>query len=341
VGLTVHTKVESLPAAQEQALRALAATIHGAMEYIAQEQQIPEVEVTVVVAGDFASEVGAILRQKVGDSTAFTTERIGGVVVGKCIALNDDFSKQMVVLDGTGWIYSDPAAQAQFLASLAHELAHVTIDRARHASGALDGVPATPYNGVDTAREIARTAAAEFRADLIANAILGVLASIGDGVTRPLTIYDLCGDGHRDELRRTLDAMVHPGWPDMVQCYREHRMTLPELWQEIASSTEGVFHLLAHGAAHAQAGSASSPLETLLEHRGVELYLGPAWQVLEDTITSDAWILPPLSATRAYEQHIAEKGGRAILDMWGRLGLTVEVDPRERRFALWVDEPQR
>jgi hypothetical protein len=63
--------------------------------------------------------------------------------------------------------------------------------------------------------------------------------------------------------------------------------------------------------------------------------------VLEDAITTDAGILPPLSATRAYEQHIAEKGGRAILDMWGCLGLTVEVDPRDGRFALWVDEPQR
>ena len=48
-----------------------------------------------------------------------------------------------------------------------------------------------------------------------------------------------------------------------------------------------------------------------------------------------------LSATRAYEQHIAEEGGRAILDMWARLGLTVEVDPWDGRFALWVDEPRR
>jgi hypothetical protein len=341
MGLTVHTKVEGLPAAQEQTLRSATATIHGAMEHIAQEQQIPDIEVTVVVTGDFASEVGAILRQQDGGNTEFTTERIGGVVVGKCIALNDDFSKQMVVLDCAGWIDADPAAQAQFLVSLAHELAHVVIDRARHASGALDGVPATPYNAVDTARKIARTAAAEFRADLVANAILGVLASIGDGITRPLTIYDLCGDSHRDELRRTLDAVVHPGWPDTVQRYRERRMTLPELWQEISSSTGGVLNLLAHGEAHALAGSASSPLEALRTHRGVELFLGPAWQVLEDAITTDAGILPPLSATRPYEQHIAEKGGQAVLDMWGRLGLTVEVDPRGGSFALWVDEPQR
>jgi hypothetical protein len=344
MGLTVHTKVEGLPAAQEQALRSLAATIHAALEHLAQEQQIPDVEVTVVVAGDFASEVGTILRQQGDGSDAqFSTERIGGVVVGKCIALNDDFSKQVVVIDGMGWINPDPAAQAQSIASLVHELAHVVIDRARHASGALDGVPATPYNGVDMAREIARTAATEFRADLIANAVLRVLASTsdGDGVTRPLTIYDLCGDSHCDELRRTLDAVVHPGWPDTVQRYREHHMTLPQLWEDIASSTGGVFNLLAHGEAHADAGSASSPLETLRAHRGVELYLGPAWQALEDTITAEAGILPALSATRAYEQHIAEESGRAILDMWARLGLTVEVDLRDGRFALWVGEPQR
>jgi hypothetical protein len=165
--------------------------------------------------------------------------------------------------------------------------------------------------------------------------------SDGDGATRPLTIYDLCGDGHCDELRRTLDAVVHPGWPETVQRYREHRTTLPELWQQIASSTGGVFNLLAHGEAHAHAGSASSPLETLRAHRGVELYLGPAWQALEDAITSQEAVLPALSATRDYEQHIVEKGGRAILEMWARLGLTLEVDPRDSRFALWVGEPQR
>jgi hypothetical protein len=337
MGLTVHTKVEGLPAAQEQALRSLATTIHAALEHLAQEQQIPDVEVTVVVAGDFAGEVGALLLQRGdGNSEQFRTERIGGVVVGKCIALNDDFSKQVVVLDGAGWSNPDPAAQAQSIASLAHELAHVVIDRARHASGARDGVPATPYNGVDMACEIARTAAAEFRADLVANAVLRVLASTSDsgGVTRPLTIYDLCGDGHCDELRRALDAVVHPGWPDTVQRYREHRLTLPQLWEEIASSTGGVFNLLAHGEAHAHAGNASSSLETLRAHRGVELYLGPAWQALEDAITSEAGILPALSATRGYEQYIAEKGGRAILDMWTRLGLTVEVDRRDGRFAL-------
>jgi hypothetical protein len=144
LGLTVHTKMEGLPAAQEHALRSLAATIHTALEQLALEQQIPTVEVTVVVARELTSEVRAILRQLDGDSAQFATERISGVVVGKCIALNDDFSKQVVVLDGTAWIDANPAAQAQFIASLAHELAHVVIDRARHASGALDGVPATP-----------------------------------------------------------------------------------------------------------------------------------------------------------------------------------------------------
>ena len=43
----------------------------------------------------------------------------------------------------------------------------------------------------------------------------------------------------------------------------------------------------------------------------MELYLGPAWQVLEDAITTDAGISlhsrPP-----AYEQHIAEEGGLAL-----------------------------
>jgi hypothetical protein len=48
-----------------------------------------------------------------------------------------------------------------------------------------------------------------------------------------------------------------------------------------------------------------------------------------------------LAVTRSYEQHIAAKGGQAILNMWARLCRTVEVDPRDSRFALWVGEPQR
>jgi hypothetical protein len=44
---------------------------------------------------------------------------------------------------------------------------------------------------------------------------------------------------------------------------------------------------------------------------------------VEDAITTQEGVLPALSVTRACEQHIAEEGGRAILDMWARLGLAV------------------
>ncbi len=343
MGLRLEVKLEGVSDEQLATLQALTTNIHGILEHLALDRGIPGFDVTVVMASDFAGEVSAVLRSVEGDNgEVFTTERIGGAVTGKCIPLADDYSDQVIVLDGTVCQVGDPDGQAWVISQLAHELTHVVIGRARHASGALQDVPRWSLNVVDRARNIARIVTEEYRVDLISSKILERFGTVTDqqGTTRPLTAYDLVGDGHRDELERTLDATVHPGWPDTVQRYRERQLSLEELWRQMSLSTEGVLTLIAHTEAHAAIGGVRSPLDECGQHRGVQLYLAPAWQALLDVLSAEP-LLPAMDATRSDQQRITDVGGQAILEMWRRLGLEVEVDPHDGRFALWVSEPQR
>jgi hypothetical protein len=79
----------------------LATNIHGILEDLAVNLGISRFDVTVVMSSDFAVEIGAVLCSMEGDNDeVFTTERIGGAAMGKCIPQADDRSDQVVDLDG-------------------------------------------------------------------------------------------------------------------------------------------------------------------------------------------------------------------------------------------------
>jgi len=70
------------------------------------------------MASNFAGKVSLVLRSVEGDhGEVFTTERIGGAVMGRCIPLADDPSDQVVVLDRTACPLGDSAGQAWALAA--------------------------------------------------------------------------------------------------------------------------------------------------------------------------------------------------------------------------------
>jgi hypothetical protein len=343
MGLCLELNLAGVPDEQLATLQVLTTNIHGILQHLARDLGIPSFDVTVKMVSHFAGEVSAVLRSVEGDNgEVFTTERLGGAVTGKCIPLADDYSNQVIILDGTVCQADDPNEQAWVISQLAHELTHVVLGRARHASGALEDVPRWSLNVLDRASNIARIVTEEYRVDLISSKLLERFGTVTNqqGTTRPLTAYDLVGDGHRDELERTLDATVHPGWPDTVQRYREHQLSLEELWRQMSSSTEGVFTLVAHTEAHATIGGVHSPLDELGQHRGVQLYFAPVWQALLEVLSAEP-LLPAMDATRTDQRRITDAGGQAILEMWRRLGLQAEVDPHSSRFALWVSEPQR
>jgi hypothetical protein len=328
MGLCLEVKLEGVPDEQLATLQVLTTNIHGILEDLAVNLGIPSFDVTVVMASDFAGEVSAVLRSVEGDNgEVFTTERIGGAVTGKCIPLADDYSDQVIVLDGTVCQVGDPDGQAWVISQLAHELTHVVIGRARHASGALQDVPRWSLNVVDRARNIARIVTEEYRVDLISSKILERFGTVTDqqGTTHPLTAYDLVGDTHRDELERTLDATVHPGWPDTVQRYRERQLSLEELWRQMSLSTEGVLTLVAHTEAHAAIGGVHSPLDELGQHSSTWRRCGRrCWTCSAPSRSCPPWT-PPAPTSSASPTSAAKRSwrcGAALASRWRSTGTT-------------------
>jgi len=305
-------------------------------------------QVAVMSTTEFDVEVGRLQREIASERGSaglpvFTPERLGGIVAGKTLARALDYQDVTIVLNGNLIDWSNPQGQVSGLAILAHELGHVAIGRARYASGVLEGEPPPPsVTGTEAARSLARITCDEFRADLIATSALGTAASVplDDGSTRPATIYDLVGSRHSDCLRDVLAEEVYPGWPDTVDAYRTYQIDLEELIRRITLSTESVLSIVAHAEAHAFAGRVDRPLQANSELRGAELYVAPAWDRLLAILARRPPVPTTLSEVRALEDHIASEGTAAILQMWKRLGLTVE-EHGNRRWAMRVSEPMR
>lgn len=308
---------------------------------VADQIGYPAFDVTVVLSGDFVAAVDqSSAHLRAPGEPRFTADRLGGTVAAKCIAQNDDCSRFDIVVSPEIWTDNGSEISPQSILVLAHEMAHAIFECSKRAVGALDGVHLPSITGTEYARAISRIAADEFRADLLANAVLGALGSVDDqGSVRPVTADDIFGQGHDATLRSRLDDTVHPGWPDTVHRYRTRQIVLQQLISSIVESTEQVFTLVAHAESTAVCGGRPSPLaETFVGHPGVRLYLLDAWRELRDAVGLNP--LPPWTVLRAYEDEIASRGATAILRMWKILGMTVE-EHGNREWSLWVTDPQR
>jgi hypothetical protein len=322
--------------------------IGTALETIATDLGIDCGDVHIVSTVDFDGTVDRILRKVAaerGDDepVPFTTERVGGLVAGKTLAHARDYRDATLVLNGNAIDWTSPDSRIFGLTLAAHELGHVVIGRARYASGVFEGEATPPSRtGTEYARSIARTVIDEFRADWLANGVVGGLVQLPApaGGLRPMTIYDICGPQYVERLGEVLVETVHPGWPDTVMSYQMREIDLDDLQRRMIPSTEGVMSLVSHAEAHAYAGGVEDPLVTFANLRGTELYVRPAWRALAETFEHVQTVPPSLAEVRALEERIAGEGTGAILAMWKTLGLTVE-ERANREWALWVSNPER
>jgi hypothetical protein len=301
----------------------------------------------VVLASDLTSEVNQLsqeIAQAEGSPTLppFTVERIGGTVLGKTLPHRMDYRDATIVVDAGLIDWSDQVGFAAGIHLLSHELAHVSIGRARWGCGALEGVAFPSHTGTEFARNIARISAEEYRATVLADIVLGTVVTVGldSGQTEPMTVYHIVGEGYQERLTSVLREVVHPGWPDTVTDYRYGVITLDELGKHLIESTDQVFTLLAHAESSAEAGKKPRPLEVLAHHRGVELYLSPAWNRLIEPARRSPPVPKNLDQVRELEDQIVSEGEAAILAMWSTLGTTVE-ELENGAWAMWVDDPIR
>lgn len=324
----------------------LTTAVAAALAGVAQRSEVPPTEVTVVFADDFLATADELLATDAARAgrphQTFTTDRVGGTVAAKNIPMSADGAHIAVVVNADQHHFVAPELEAHSIFLVAHELTHPLLTRLRAASKAMEtlGPPAT--DAAATARGIVRGAVDEYRADRIADVVLGALASITiDGETRPMRMTDLFGGvGHRDYLPDILEGHVHPGWPDLVQDYREHRIPLEELYRSIIVSTDQTLTALGHAEAEAAVAQEPTALgQNCAEHPAAVLYLGPAWSQIMNTVDAQP-LLPALDTFAALEHDLLDVGEQAVLDMWQKLGLTATPLPSGADY-LHVGAPLR
>lgn len=314
---------------------------HQALSAMAANGNVPSVKITAVLATDF---VGAVNRALAANAqNEYTVERLGGTAVAKNIPIMDDHSEVHIIFDSATWIAGasgESGLLGLFLA--AHEFTHAFIGRLRAASGALKGVTFPSRTPVEAARSIARISTEEFVADIVAGRILATAASVTvDGESRPVRPADLTvlAAGYSSQLGMVLDQAVYPGWPDLVQSYREYQVDLNTMWSGIVQGTDQSITLIAHAEAEAVLNDGPQPLEDIFaEHKGAALYLAPAWNAIRQQVGDS--LFPSPEAFRAIEKRITDAGEAALLEMWKSLGLTFEINV-DRSYAIHVSEPLR
>jgi hypothetical protein len=323
----------------KQRFRATAHLVYDTMVALAEAARVPFPAMHVVGAYDFGRAVQDVFDEDKLALPEYTVERIAGTAMGKTISRNADSTRVTVIMDGRIWLPDVPEANAAGLALMVHEFTHALIARLRSLR------PVTPHRiaPYECARQITLATVDEYRADSIANLVLGRYAQREvNGVQEPLRIVDIWGDLYDSQLVEALDKTVYPGWPDAVQRYQLSGNGLTEMVDTLYSETRGVLDLLGRRQAEAKSLGQDDIFDgPVADHPGVRLYLGPAWRAICET---DFKLAPLLSIDEFARQDaaLAEAGERALLSMWGTLGLTFKDLGREDGdYWVGVSAPAR
>jgi hypothetical protein len=213
---------------------------------------------------------------------------------------------------------------------IAHELAHPLQSSAAYASGAMDGVEFPSVTPHEAFRSAGRILANEYRADRLAEIVVGSLATVQvEEAVRPYATWYFRNRSYMDALAaRFTDA--HPDWPDLVERYRDHEISLDEMFTALATRIDQTLTLLFHAQAFADAAGPSGLLLDLPELAGlpaVRLYLADPLASFM-TFVRQAPILTNLAGTRLAEAEFSARGLVAHLEIYRRLGVIPRDLPR-------------
>jgi hypothetical protein len=206
----------------------------------------------------------------------------------------------------------------------------------------MEGVLLPSVTGTEIARSMARILVAEYRADILADLMIGGLISMTvDGEQVPFAYWLPNRDRYLGHIQQLLED-VGQRWPDTVQEYREWRLPLEKRFGAVAASIDQTLTVIVHAQA-ASDGTENS--EEVLAHPAiaglvaVRLYLGEPIHEFLTALRSEP-TLPSLLDSRVVEGRLVDAGERMIKEIWRRLGLTV-LDHGDRTWGIKVGEPLR
>jgi hypothetical protein len=333
------------PTAREDAVRdfeALVGSVWKAFEELGTQRGIESVEVLAVLADNFETEVRRLERPLEG-APPFSAERLGGTVKGKNLPLEDDQSRVAVVFDAETWVaHPSPEGKLAEVHLICHELAHILIERGRHLAGVYDGVHFPSITSGEIARSQSLIVAGEYRADLLAEEVVRSMASVTvDGEERPIGTWELLEQNYSEALVQMLEG-AYPAWPDLVDDYREWRITLEQLWGDVVDRVHQTLTFLIHAEALAEAAGVSAPSESgrLVSLPVMRLYISKPWRDFVAVVRTLP-LLPSVPETLDFERRVREAGESTIREIWRRLGIEGSDDAALRQTHLSVEAPRR
>jgi hypothetical protein len=194
--------------------------------------------------------------------------------------------------------------------------------------------------GTEIARSMGRIFVGEYRADRLADLVVGEFISVTiDGEPRPFRNWLASGDNYSGALVALLED-VGKRWPTTVQDYREWRMPLVEMFGAVASSVDQTLTLLVHTQAAADAAETGLDIlqfPELASLPATRLYLGEPFGQFLTALRSEP-LLPNVDQSREVEARLSDAGEAMNLEIYRRLGLTVQ-EHGNRQWGLKVDAP--
>jgi hypothetical protein len=203
----------------------------------------------------------------------------------------------------------------------------------------MNGVSVPAQTGWELARAIGRITCEEYRADRLAAVFLSLFVTTErDGTTEPIKTWWVWGgitlNAARDALSR-----AYPLWPETVQSYREWKIPLMAMYQNVADYASQSLSLLAHAQAEADAAKAGDiiAMPELCDLPAVSLYLAEPWSGLLEAIRNEP-LLPTLRSMPASEERLWVAGQEAVYEIWKRLGVTIQPHD-DGRWGILVQAP--
>src|SRR2546428_9604242 len=293
------------------------------------DRKMAEPEVRIVAASNIM-EVAAAEGERLGlqPDRRLGVERVGGVVGGKCL-ISDDRRRASIIVADYAATASDAPSRLIAAALLGHEVGHLIYGLIR---GAEIGIFPNVWKPWEVAGMIAVLAAEEYRVDVLGQVLAERTLLPTDDSGAPVSLADISGSGYRSGLKGALDE-ISPKLEGTILAYRLHRLSLDELWNAMARTSEGIALYLAHTEAHTK--QAALAIEGVA-HRGAHL-LEPFWRPLFAYLRQ-APMVPPATEWSADRKRLIEIGRAGYMEAWRRLG--VAARPQGEGFFLSVFDPE-
>lgn len=322
--LTIACDADEVSEEARHDFEQLCTLIHGAYQRLANHAGMPR-RTEVLLTANLAFTVRS-RAQSLAD-TSFDASRPGeSLVAAKNLPQDVNHDHVVIVFDARLWMSAEARGgveRAREIHLIAHELAHPALAPLRIASGGAYG-SSPPYTPGEVARAIGRVLMDEYRADRLADLVLGATATKATDVgAEPASEWGYDGPSRIANLRDLL-VLAQAEFPGLVDLYRTGRIDLVAMWDEVQKWTSHLLTMYVHCRAAADASQTDVPIldaEPIAALPFVRLYLADTVPPLIAALRLGALLPSPVEWSDV-DRQVAVVAETSMREIWRRIGLT-------------------